>query len=55
MGETFQAVVVTAVAAGALLVLIRPLFARRRPAQKPGGCASCASAPPTSRAESSAR
>jgi hypothetical protein len=43
MSDTFQLVVVTAVAALALAVLVRPLFTGKKAARpaKPG-CASCA-------------
>lgn len=42
MGDTVQVLVVTVVALAALLVLIRPLFAREKPVSKPGGsCGNC--------------
>ena len=45
MGDAVQVLVVTVVALAALLVLIRPLFAREKPASKAGGsCGNCAAA-----------
>jgi hypothetical protein len=41
MSDTLQIVIVTAVAAGALLLLLRPLLQKRQPAAKAGGCANC--------------
>lgn len=45
MSETLQVAIVTLVATGALAALVRPLFGRRKQPAKPGGCATCGSAP----------
>lgn len=45
MNDTVQAVVVTLVALAALVVLLRPLFSRKTPPTKPGGCSACADGP----------
>jgi hypothetical protein len=46
MNDTLQVVIVTLVALAALIVLLRPLFAREKSGpSKAGGCANCASAP----------
>lgn len=43
--DTVQVLVVSVIALAALLVLIRPLFARERPTAKAGGgCSNCAAA-----------
>jgi hypothetical protein len=43
--DTVQVLVVSVIALAALLVLIRPLFAREKATSKPGGsCANCAAA-----------
>lgn len=45
MGDAFQVVIVTVVAAGALLIVVAPFVRRRKPAGKHDGCATCGSAP----------
>lgn len=49
MSETVQMVLVTLVAVAALVVLVRPLFARSSPGSKARGCSNCSSAPAPTR------